>query len=207
TVEQAGRLLVVAEDDPLGPLVVTGLMLGLRPGELCGLRWADVDLEGRTLHVRQSRKRERGPDGHEILRFGDPKTPKSRRSLAMPAPVVTALQRQRALQARERLIVGAGWQDLDLVFANEIGAPRDPSNLRRVFGRLTEHAGLGRWHPNELRHSACSLLSAAGVPLEDVADILGHDGTRMAVRFYRHAVSPTVAGAVAPMEAMFGSQR
>lgn len=204
TVEQAARLLAVAEGDPLGPLVVSGLMLGLRPCELCGLRWCDVDLEGRVLHVRQSRKRERGPDGREVLRFGEPKTAKSRRSLTMPAPVVVALQRQRALQARERLVVGAAWQDHDLVFANSVGAPIDPSNLRRVFARLTERAGLGPWHPNELRHSACSLLSAAGVPLEHVADILGHDGTRMAARFYRHAVTPAVGAAVAPMEAMFG---
>ena len=122
----------------------------------------------------------------------------------MPAPVVTALQRQRALQARARLVVGAAWLDHDLVFANAIGAPIDPSNLRRAFARLTERAGLGAWHPNELRHSACSLLSAAGVPLEHVADILGHDGTRMAARFYRHAVTPAVGAAVAPMEAMFG---
>ena len=206
TGEQAAQLLAVAEADPLGPLVVTGLMLGLRPGELCGLRWSDVDLEAHTLHVRQSRKRERGEDGREVLRFGEPKTAKSRRSLAMPAPVVAALQRQRALQARERLVAGSAWADLDLVFANAIGAPIDPSNLRRLFARLTERAGLGRWHPNELRHSACSLLSAAGVPLEHVADILGHDGTRMAARFYRHAVAGAVGAAVAPMEAMFGQR-
>ncbi len=73
TVEQAGRLLAVAEEDHFGPLIVVGLMLGLRPGELCGLRWSDVDIEGRTLHVRQSLKRERGADGHEVLRFGDPR--------------------------------------------------------------------------------------------------------------------------------------
>ena len=126
TVEQAARLLAVAEVDPLGPLVVVGLMLGLRPGELCGLRWCDVDLDGRTLHVRQSRKRERGADGREVLSFGEPKTAKSRRSLTMPAPVVAALQRQRALQARGRLVVGAAWLDHDLVFANAIGAPHRP---------------------------------------------------------------------------------
>ena len=194
----------MAEDDPLGPLVVTGLMLGLRPGELCGLRWCDVDLDARAVHVRQSRTSERGADGREVLRFGPPKTAKSRRSLTMPAPVVAALQCQQALQARERLVAGTAWQDNDLVFANGIGDPFDPSNLRRMFARLTERAGLGPWHPNELRHSACSLLSAAGVALENVADVLGHDGTRMAARFYRHTVAPAVGAAVAPMEAMFG---
>lgn len=140
-----------------------------------------------------------------VLRFGPPKTAKSRRSLTMPAPVVAALHCQRALQARERLVAGTAWQDHDLVFANGIGA-FDPSNLRRMFARLTERAGLGAWHPNELRHSACSLLSAAGVPLEHVVDVLGHDGTRMAARFYRHAVAPAVGAAVAPMEAMFGKR-
>lgn len=204
TVEQAGRLLAVAEEDHFGPLVVVGLMLGLRPGELCGLRWSDVDIESRTLHVRQSLKRERGADGREVLRFGDPKTAKSRRSLSLPAPVVTALQRRWAHRAAQRLSLGAAWQDSGLVFTTSVGTPLNPSNLRRGFERLTSAAGLGHWHPNELRHSACSLLSAAGVPLEHVADVLGHDGTRMAARFYRHAVAPAVGAAVAPMEAMFG---
>lgn len=204
TVEEADRLLAVAEEDHFGPLIVVGLMLGLRPGELCGLRWSDVDIDSRTLHVRQSLKRERGAGGREVLRFGDPKTAKSRRSLSLPAPVVTALQRQRAHQAAQRLVLGAAWQDSGLVFTTSIGTPLNPSNLRRGFERLTSAAGLGHWHPNELRHSACSLLSAAGVPLEHVADVLGHDGTRMAAQFYRHAVAPAVGAAVAPMEAMFG---
>ena len=97
---QARRLLAEAKDDRVGPLVVVGLMLGLRPGELCGLRWADVDFKRRIAHVRQSLKRERDADGREVLRFGAPKTSRSRRSLSLPAPVVAALQRQRSQQAR-----------------------------------------------------------------------------------------------------------
>jgi integrase len=60
-----------------------------------------------------------------------------------------------------------------------------PSNLRREFGALTSSAGLGHWHPNELRHSAGSLLSAAGVPLEDIADLLGDTNTKMLEKHYR----------------------
>ena len=82
--------------------------------------------------------------------------------------------------------------------------PIDPSDLRRSFDRLTRRAGLGHWHPHELRHSAASLMSAAGVPLERIADLLGHDGTRMTALVYRHAVTPTVRAAVVPMERMFG---
>ena len=129
----------------------------------------------------------------------------SKRSLRMPAPVVEALGRQRSAQAKERLLVGEAWADHDLVFATRIGTPMNPSNVRRDLALLTERAGLGRWHPNELRNSAASLLSAAGVPMEEVMDLLGHTDTRMLERVYRHRVS-TAVEAAAPMETMFGAR-
>lgn len=107
--------------------------------------------------------------------------------------------------APERLKVGRAWHDLGLVFSTEIGTLVDPSNYRRQLSKVTEAAGLGHWSPNELRHSAVSLLSAAGVPLEQIADVVGHDGTRMTAGVYRHAVTPSVDAAVAPMEALFGN--
>lgn len=58
--------------------------------------------------------------------------------------------------------------------------------------------------PYEMRHTAASLLSDDGVPLEHVADLLGHDGTRMVAQVYRHAVAPTVDVAAARMERLFG---
>ncbi len=91
------------------------------------------------------------------------------------------------------------------MFATDVGTPTDLSNLRRSFSRLTCSVGIGHWKPYELRHSAASILSAAGVPLEHVADIMGHDGTRMTALVYHHAMSPTVGAGVAPMEALFGS--
>ena len=79
-----------------------------------------------------------------------------------------------------------------------------PSNLRRDLARLTVAAGLGPWSPNELRHSAASLLSASGVPLEQIADLLGHTDTRMLLKHYRHPISRTIDAAAAPMERLFG---
>ena len=49
------------------------------------------------------------------------------------------------------------------------------------------------WHPHELRHTAASRMSEAGVPIETIADRLGHDGTRMALLIYRHATKPAVS--------------
>jgi hypothetical protein len=55
-----------------------------------------------------------------------------------------------------------------------------------------------------MRHSAAPLMSAAGVPLEHVADVLGHNGPRMAALVYRHVLAPTVDAAAAPMQALLG---
>jgi integrase len=64
----------------------------------------------------------------------------------------------------------------------------------------------GHWHPHELRHSTASILSDAGVPLEKVADVLGHRAVRTTSTIYRHQVTDSIAAAVAPMEELFGRQ-
>jgi integrase len=202
TFEEARRLLDAAAGDRLGAMWVTGLLLGLRPGELTGLCWEDVDLDAGVLHVRRALRRL--PDG--TLAFGPLKTARSRRSLDMPAPVVEALRRHRAAMAAERLAAGGAWPErwAGLVFVSEAGTALDPSNLRRHFERVCAAAGVGRLRPYELRHSAASLLSAAGVHAEVVGDVLGHDGTRMVAQVYRHAVAPTVRAAAETWERVLG---
>ena len=92
------------------------------------------------------------------------------------------------------------------MFATAAGTLYDPSNFRREFNVVCSAAGLGRWHPHELRHSALSLLSASGVPLELVADVMGHQTTRTTEAVYRHTVLPAAGGAVEAMDRMFGDQ-
>ncbi|MHB8670803.1 MAG: site-specific integrase [Acidimicrobiales bacterium] len=197
---QARALLVAASEERLEALVVTGLMLGLGPGELTGLLWSDLDLEAGTLTVARSMKRERGS-----LRLGPVKRSRAgHRSIDLPIPVLDALRAHRTRQVSERLSAGPLWQDEGLVFCSEIGTALDPSNVRRTFDCVCRRAGLGHWTPYELRHSAASLLIDAGVPLEQVADLLGDD-PRTLLRHYRHRVRPTVDAAKAPMEAMFGT--
>lgn len=199
TVQQAKALLEATKDSRLEAALLTMLLMGLRPGEATGLTWTAIDLDSGVLHVEKALLRE--PSG---LRLGPPKTPKSRRSLAMPSAVQAALRRRRAQQAKERLRSGLGTPTDDLVFTTTAGTPIDPSNLRRDFTALVERAELpGHWTPKDLRHSAVTLLSAAGVPLERIADVAGHDGTRMTGGVYRHLLNPVVDHAVGPMEDLF----
>ena len=208
TEDQAIALLDAAQGDPIEALIVTGLMLGLRPGELLGLTWEDVDFDAEVLHIRRALIDEYiiGDDGRRIrsFRLGGLKTQKSRRSLNMPQRVTQVLQQQQADQRRIRMAAKT-WGDMDLVFATQNGKPIAKGNLRRSLRRLCDVAGIGRWTTYELRHSAASLLSAAGVPLEQIADVLGHSGTRMVQTVYRHPVTSTVSAAAAPMGEMFGS--
>jgi integrase len=200
TPDEARAVLVAARDDRLEALFVAAVMLGLRPGELTGLRWEDVDLAAASLHVAVSLKHERGR-----LRIGDPKTEKSKRPLDLPEPVLAAFRAHRRRQLEERMAAGGAWADRGLVFCTEVGTPIDPSNLRRATHRLTVRAGVPAVSPNELgRHSTASLLYDAGVPLEVIADLLGHASTRMLEKHYRHRVRASMNAHVAPMEQMFG---
>ncbi|MEP6658842.1 MAG: tyrosine-type recombinase/integrase [Acidimicrobiales bacterium] len=195
---EAQALLRAAEGSRLEVAFVTMLMLGRRPGETLGLVWSDFDPGAKTLSIQRSLKRERG-----ALILGTTKTRRSRRVLALPAPVANALASHRRRQAKERLRAGSAWQDTGLIFSTSIGTLVDPNNFRREFGRVCAAAGFGHWHPHELRHSAVSLLSASGVSIERVADVMGHATTRTTEAVYRHNVLPTANGAVDAMEQLF----
>ena len=136
TPEQAAKLLEAASGDRLEGLIVVGLMLGLRPGELTGLRWSDVDVDAGRLTVEVSLKSERAG-----LRIGETKTPKSRRPLSLPQPVIEALRAQLKRQREDQLQAPAGvWRDSGHVFMTTIGTPLDPSNLRSAFDKITARA-------------------------------------------------------------------
>ena len=190
TVAEAKRFLKAAQGTPLEAMWVTMLHLGLRPGEAAGLSWDDVDAPAGIVHVRRSRKLDE--NGSAIV--GATKTAQSVRSLDAPSRVISALRAHRKVQARQRLAAGASWSNPeDLVFTSATGMPSDPSLVRREFLGVVAASELGdRWTPNMLRHTAASLLSDAGVPLEKIADQLGHKDTRMASLHYRHRVRATI---------------
>lgn len=193
TVSQAHAFLEAAEGTPLEAMWATMLYLGLRPGEAAALAWADIDFTNRIVHVRRGRKRNKG-----TISIGSTKTPGSVRSLDAPAKVIDLIREHRIAQKRERLAIAAIWcNDEDLVFTNPVGSPTDPPKVRAEFNRVIVAAGIGdNWTPNMLRHSAASIMSDAGVPLERIADQLGHKDTRMLAAHYRQRIRPTVDAAL-----------
>lgn len=185
TPKNATALLAALDGERMGVAYAVQLALGLRRGEVLGLAWADVELDGPAPVARIRRQLLRFPRGGLVL--SDLKTLQSRRDLSLPAPLVPALSAWRSVQAKERLIAGPGWRDLDgLVFTTPIGTPVDPANYRHRLASITERAGLGRWTTHELRHSAGSFLFAAGVPMKLISEMLGHSSERVTSDVYVH---------------------
>jgi integrase len=182
---QARELLEAARGDRLEACYVVLVALGLRKGEALGAAWTDIDLDRGLLTVRQALKRVGG-----AVSLGDVKTSGSRRMINLPDAVVAALRSHRARQAAERLAAGPSWHESGLVFTTPIGTPIDPSNFRRQFDKICNKAGLVGWHPHELRHSAASIMLAAGVPLEVVSRVLGHASIRITADVYGHIMDP-----------------
>jgi integrase len=137
---------------------------------------------------------------------GDTKTRKSRRTLALPSLCVDALRVQRARQLRERLRAGSDWVESGLVFTASNGAQLDAANVRRGFRRalaLVPGVEPADWTPRDLRHSFVSLLSEAGVPLEEISRLVGHSGTAVTEAVYRHELRPVIQTGATAMDRLF----
>ncbi len=195
--EQARALLAAARDDRLEALYVLAVSAGLRQGELLGLRWRDVDMERGTLSVHRQLTRSK-EDG---LRFTEPKSKKSRRSIRLAGSVTEALRRHRSAQNKERLRLGTLWKDQDLVFANRTGAPLDVANLTNYsFRPLLERAELPRIRFHDLRHTCATLLLSRNVNPKIVQEMLGHANISETMDTYSHVLPSMQETAVSAME-------
>jgi integrase len=185
TAKQAGAFLGAARAEGCEALVLTALTLGLRPGEVMGLQWSAVDLKAGIVEVvRSLKRRTKAPP---VL---GPTKVQSDRTVRLPEQLRAVLAEHQARQRRDRMAAPV-WEDHDLVFCTAMGTPLDHSNLRRMISKVSNVAGLGHWSPNELRHSAGSLLIAEGVAIPDVSDILGNT-PRVLMQTYRHKVKPVI---------------
>lgn len=191
SLEQAKDFIAASAGTPLEAMWIAMLYLGLRPGEAAGLSWPDVDFERKTIHIWRAISR----DENGAIILSEPKTTQSVRSLDAPGPVLDALRRHRLEQKRHQLEIGEIWSNPEaLIFTSPTGHAIDPMVCRKEFTKVVTAIGLDDWTPNELRHSAASLMSDAGMPIEQVADQLGHKDLRMLQKHYRHRVRPTIGG-------------
>jgi integrase len=193
--DEARAFLKAAKDagPQEGAFASLALDSGARKGELCGLRWSDVDLEtGKVTFVRQLTKAGRAPT------FGPIKNDMPRTVDLAPETIAILREHKRA-QAEIKMANRTVYQDLGLVFAKEwghlhgradsLGLPLQANNMgEHWFARVIKAAKVRRITIHGLRHTSATLLLKAGVPPQVVQQRLGHKGIEMTLGIYAHVL-------------------
>ncbi len=183
--EETLRVFAAARGHRLEALFVLAASTGMRLGEVLGLSWDAVDLDGGFVRVERILARY-----DRAYHLDPPKTARSRRAIAIPGPVVAALRSRRAIQEERAWALGPAWggREWNLVFTTEKGHPLSPRTVQEIFARLLDEAGVRRVRFHDLRHGAATFLLAQGVAMKVVQDVLGHAQIAMTADLYSHVV-------------------
>jgi integrase len=182
TSEQVGQLFRAAKnwrDGRLYPVMAMSVLTGMRQGEMCALRWRDVDLGAGTIHVNETLHRKAG--GWE---YGPTKSGKSR-VLEIDERTAAFLRYHRQRQ-REEKMASPSWEETDHVFTTLEGKPLHRAVLYQSFTRLLRREGLPKITFHELRHTCATLLGQTGAHPATVQAILGHANIKTTLDTYTH---------------------
>jgi integrase len=183
TPDEVRLLLRVASSQRHGGLFVVAVTTGLRQSELLGLRWPDVDLAERRVHVRHALHWRDG-----VAELAEPKTTRSRRSVPLPTVAV------EALAALPRAGV--------YVFANDAGGPLHPGTAYHALQDALAAAEIPRVSFHALRHSFASALVADGVHPRVIMALLGHSQIALTMNTYAHVIPELEREAAERMDAL-----
>jgi len=191
SVEELALVLEAARTTQLYLPVMLGWSVGLRRGEICGLRWQDIDLVNYTAAIRHTLVRV-GPGN---LIFKPPKSKSGKRSVRLAPLLVDALQAERERLAERRGILGSSYNPHNLVVSRADGSPVDPATIYSQFQNLLDRLKLPRMAIHDLRHSHATTLLKQGINVKVIAERLGHADPAITLRVYSHVLESMQAEA------------
>lgn len=207
TAGEVRRLLEGCEavNPDLASLIYTAVTTGCRRGELCGLRWGDVDLDGSTVVIVRSIS-----DAGRAIQVKDTKTHQARR-LALDPSTVEVLRRHLGRTEERAHLAGVSLGPSAYVWSQDLAAaaPYRPDRVTGAFRALTHRLDLAHVTFHSLRHFSATALAGQGVGVRTIAGRLGHANPSLTLRTYAHfldvadreaaaAIGEVVAGLMAP---------
>jgi integrase len=208
TVEETRRILECASHRRNGARWAVALVLGLRQGEVLGLKWENLDLDSQSLRVRRGRLRPKYAHGctkpcgksagycpqrqQTNAETDDTKSRAGRRVMGLPAELVKLLRDHRETQEQERRTAAQLWHEGGWVFASPVGRPVNPNTDYHEWKKLLKDAGIRDGRLHDARHTAATALLILGVQERAAMDVMGWATTGMAAR-YQHVTDPVRA--------------
>ena len=174
------------------------LFSGMRPSELCGLNWAD--LQGNLLSIRAGSYK---PKGQPTQRTSRPKTRGSVRDILLSSDVLAALTAHQAAQQEMKETAGDDWPDRAAMFTDTSGRRISLSTIQSHWTHLCAKNGLPKVGIYSLRHSAASLMILEGLSVRDIASRLGHSTPALVLSTYSHSFADANERATAAITAAF----
>ena len=156
--------------------ILTAITTGMRMGELLALRWCDVSMKKRQIHVTRNLQQTLTKG----IIINPPKTKSGRRLITVPQATITAMQEMRAKHSVESVD--------ELIFVTATGTPFGPRNIQRVWRAIVKLSGVPYRNFHVLRHTHATDLLADGVPIVEVARRLGHARVSHTLELYGHAI-------------------
>lgn len=182
--EELMQLIHAAESTKLLLPILLAAGCGMRRGEVCGLRWQDINLEQKLMFIRHSLDRpEKGK-----LELLPVKTDQSERSVRIPEFLEQALKAALQEQALAKAAKDSPYKDQDFVFAWEDGSPIDPDWLDKKYRQLLAENSLKPIRFHDLRHTHATLLLLEHVAVKVVSERLGHSSIKITQDIYSHVL-------------------
>lgn len=192
---QTAELIEAVRDTSLLVPTLLAVLCGLRRGEVCALRWRNVDLVTGQISVVESLEQTKSG-----LRFKSPKSGKGR-TVALSATMVEELRAHRIKRAEELLRLGIALSDDDLVVARADGSIVPPIYISQQWARTIRKTGLAHLRYHDLRHAHASHLLANGVHPKVASERLGHSRVGITLDLYSHVMPGMQEDAAAMVDA------
>lgn len=165
------------------PIVLAG-GLGLRRGEIFGLRWSDVNFKKGVITIEQQLI----PNSKGLI-FKQPKTEDSIRTIDVPDYIMSLLKREKRKQNENKLFFGQDYKDYDLVCCKPNGEPINPGTYSNKFIKLLKRLNFEHIRFHDLRHFNATIMLKYNVPIKVASKRLGHSTTAITQDIYQHVLT------------------